>query len=201
MRSSGLSPYLRLAYTRDLHRQAYSVGLVGLSSELTQDGTSAQDRYRDLGIDGSYQLLGTRHDIFTVNALAVREHQDLAATYAGGGADGKSQNLSSYNLNLSYYRKQTYGATLGYFAVDGSHDATLYGDSLSGRPNTRGEIVQLDYTPFGKEDSWLAPNVNLRLGLQYTLYNRYDDAGSHYDAAGHNASDNNTLVAFLWLAL
>lgn len=200
VRTAGLTPYLRLAYTRDLHRQNYSVGLVGMSSDISQPGTSAHDRYDDIGIDGSYQFLGTRRDIFTVNGLAVREKQTLSASLDTGDAGKKSQNLTSYSLNASYYRDQTYGATLGYFATDGSRDTTLYGDSAAGRPNTRGEIVQLDYTPLGKENSWLAPNLNLRLGLQYTLYNRYDGKSSNYDGAGRSAADNNTLMAFLWMS-
>ena len=43
---------------------------------------------------------------------------------------------------------------------------------------------------------WLA----VKLGLQYTAYMRFDGASSDYDGAGRNASDNNLLYAYLWLA-
>lgn len=199
--SSGLSPYARLTYSRDLHSQAYSVGLVALHSNIRPEPGAQQDSYTDVGIDGSYQFLGNRRNIFTVNGLALAEKQNLGGTFGLEGASHKDQTLHSYNVNVSYYRDQTYGATVGFFDVDGSHDTLLYGDNLAGRPNTRGEVFQLDYTPFGKENSWLAPNVNLRLGLQYTLYNRYAGRVNNYDGTDRSASDNNTLMVFLWLSM
>ena len=40
----------------------------------------------------------------------------------------------------------------------------------------------------------------MRVGLQYTAYSRVDGASHNYDGAGANASDNNTLRIFTWLA-
>lgn len=199
--TAGLSPYARLTYSRDLHRQAYSVGLVAMHSNIRPEAGAPQDSYTDFGIDGSYQFLGNRRNIFTVNGLALVEKQNRGGTFALEGASNNDQTLHSYNVNFSYYRDQTYGASVGLFDVDGSHDTLLYGDSLAGRPNTRGEVFQIDYTPFGKDDSWLSPNANLRVGLQYTLYNRYAGRASNYDGSGRSASDNNTLMVFLWLAM
>lgn len=199
--TSGLSPYARLTYSRDLHQQAYSVGLVALHSSLTPDVGVPHDNYTDFGIDGSYQFLGNRRNIFSVNGLILSEKQNLDGTFTLGDAGDKDQTLHSYNLNFSYYRDQTYGATVGFFDIRGSQDALLYPDSLAGRPNTRGEVFQIDYTPFGKDDSWLAPNANLRLGLQYTAYERYAGRANNSEGSGLSASDNNTLAVFLWLAL
>jgi hypothetical protein len=42
--------------------------------------------------------------------------------------------------------------------------------------------------------------VNLRVGLQYVAYTKFNGASSNFDGAGHNASDNNTLRIFLWTA-
>lgn len=43
---------------------------------------------------------------------------------------------------------------------------------------------------------------NARVGLQYTAYSKYNGASSAYDVVGgRNASANNTLYLFLWLAL
>jgi len=64
-----------------------------------------------------------------------------------------------------------------------------------------GTVFQADYTPFGKEDSWPRPFANLRVGLQYTVYTRYDGATTNYDGTGRNASDNNTLYLFVWMAI
>jgi len=43
--------------------------------------------------------------------------------------------------------------------------------------------------------------ANARVGLQYTVYTKYDGATTNYDGTGRNASDNNTLYLFLWLAI
>jgi hypothetical protein len=156
-------------------------------------GSGSNDKYTDIGIDGSWQFLGARRDVFTVNAALMHEKQTLSGTFDAGDADGKGQTLNSFNVNASYYRNQTWGGSLGFFTTTGSRDATLHGDSATGKPNTTGEILQVDYTPFGKEGSWMAPNANLRVGLQYTLYSRYD-------GSSHGASGNNTLMGLVWLA-
>lgn len=200
VQAASLSPYARVAYTVDARKTAYSVGLVAMQSRMKADGTSDRDRYTDYGIDATYQFLGNRHNIVTFNGLLLREDQNLAASAAAGDADRASQSLNSYNFNVSYYRNQTYGASFGLFGVSTGRDATLYADSTRARASTRGEIVQLDYTPWGKEGSWLAPNLNLRLGLQYTHYDRYDGGSSNYDGSGRSASDNDTLLAFAWFA-
>lgn len=59
--------------------------------------------------------------------------------------------------------------------------------------------AEVDYTPFGKEDSPFGDHVNLRLGLQYTDYLKFNGARSNYDGGGRNASDNNTVAVFAWL--
>jgi hypothetical protein len=50
-------------------------------------------------------------------------------------------------------------------------------------------------------DSWGRPFANVRVGLQYTVYTKYDGASTNYDGTGRNASDNNTLYLFAWLAI
>ena len=57
-----------------------------------------------------------------------------------------------------------------------------------------------DGTPFGAGGSPLGPRFNMRVGVQYTLYNRFDGAGPNFDGTNRNASDNHTLREFLWLA-
>ena len=46
----------------------------------------------------------------------------------------------------------------------------------------------------------LGPRFNLRVGVQYTAYAKFDGARRNYDGAGANASDNDTLRIFTWLA-
>jgi hypothetical protein len=42
--------------------------------------------------------------------------------------------------------------------------------------------------------------LNLRLGIQYTGYTRFDGGSSNYDGTSRSAHDNNTLFLFYWLA-
>lgn len=62
-------------------------------------------------------------------------------------------------------------------------------------------LLQIDGTPFGNEPSSLGPRFNLRVGVQYRIYAKFDGGTTNYDGLGHNASDNNTLRIFAWLAL
>jgi hypothetical protein len=52
---------------------------------------------------------------------------------------------------------------------------------------------QLDYTLWPDSSSPLGPRFNARVGVQYTAYGRFD--GRH-----SNASDNNALRLFTWIA-
>ncbi len=201
------APYLRVAYFKNNNTSAYSIGVVGLDAALKLDRQSGPtDKYRDIGIDGSYQYLGNREHIVALNGSYIHEHRDLNASFANGDAADNSGNVNSLNLSASYYYQQSYGLTLAYFATNGSRDSGLYafGDadtgSNNGKPDTAGTMIQADWTPFGKEDSWQAPNVNLRVGVQYVAYSKFNGAVHNYDGYGRAASDNNTLYFFTWLA-
>jgi hypothetical protein len=107
---------------------------------------------------------------------------------------------------VTYAYQQTWVASAGLFDTSGSTDMGLYAPapvsgSLNGSPDSRGYIVQLEYVPFGKLDSFAAPWLNLRMGLQYTAYQRFNGAGTNYDGFERSASDNNTLFGFFWFAL
>lgn len=202
----GVGTYGRLAWFKDRKRDNFSVGLLGFSADIQPDRTDlgVADKYRDLGVDAQYQYLGNRQHIFTVNASYVREWQHLDYTHGVLGAANNARNtLDQLRIAGSYHYDQTWGATLGLFDTRGKADAGLYGDSLSGRPNTSGYILQADWTPWGKETSWGSPWANVRLGIQYTGYNRYMGGSSYTDADGNNrrASDNNTTMLFLWTSI
>jgi hypothetical protein len=185
---SGLAPYWRVGYLNDMHKQSYSVGLFGMSADIKPDRTSGgpYDKYRDVGVDASYQFLGTRKNIFTLNGSYT--HETRSTGFSGNG-DG---HLNRLDVNGSYYYDQTYGLTAGLFDTRGNTNAALWG-TANGKPDSNGYILQADWTPFGKESSWMAPWANVRLGLQYTYYNKFD-------GSSQGAHDNNTLSAFLWTA-
>jgi hypothetical protein len=196
---TGLAPYWRLAYTHDERRQAYSFGVVGMTAHLYPDrAPGSTDDYRDLGIDASYQFLGNRSNIFTANAAYIHEHQDLTASWLAGNAARTGHTLNSLQLDGSYFFHESYGLTLGWFDNTGTRDAILYAPgydsgSRTGSPNSSGTTLELDWTPFGRDDSWLAPFANARIGLQYVAYWKFNGSTENYDGFGRNASANNTL--------
>ena len=193
------SAYWRLAYMQDLKSAAWSVGVFGLHAEVQPDRHSGpSNSYNDVGVDAQYQYLGTREHIFTVQSSFIRERQGRDALFANGEASNSVGYLNEFKLNTSYNFRQTWGATVGYFSTIGSSDELVYADNIRQRPNTQGETVQLDWTPFGKEDSWGAPWANVRLGAQYTHFSKYNGASNNYDGTGRNASNNDTLFLFAW---
>jgi hypothetical protein len=203
----GGAPYWRAAWqtTRDDHY--FSLGTFGLDVTLQPDpAVPATDRYTDTALDATYQWTPKGPGAVVVNASLIHERQQLAASFASGGADDPSNHLEALEIDSSFIWRQTFSAGLGVFAVSGGRDATLYAPaplsgSLSGSPDTRGATVQLEYVPFGKIDSWLRPWVNVRIGLQYTAYARFNGGTANYDGFGRSASANNSLFLFAWLAL
>jgi hypothetical protein len=191
--------YWRLDYIKDMNTQAFSAGLVGLdvSNQPERLAGGPVNRYRDVGLDASYEYLGSGLHNFAAYTSFIREDQTRGDLLA----DNLSGRLSEFRLNASYYYDQTYGVTVGRFATRGTPDATLYSFSATGSPDTSGTVLQVDWTPWGKEKSWGRPFANARVGLQYTMYDEFDGASNNYDGSGRNASDNNTLFLFLWMAM
>jgi hypothetical protein len=90
------------------------------------------------------------------------------------------------------------GVTVSPFGIWGSRDDILYADNRTATPNSTGALFQLDYTPWGTDISPLGPRFNVRIGMQYTVYTRFDGAGRNYDGLGHDASDNDSFRLFTW---
>ena len=73
--------------------------------------------------------------------------------------------------------------------------------SRSTKFNSNAFTIEADWIPFGKEDSWLRPFANLKIGVQYTIYTQFNGGNKNYDGSGRNASGNNTLFLYAWMAL
>jgi len=202
---TGVAPYWRLAYQVDKDPRYFSLGLFGMSARFQPDPTVGdRDRYTDLGVDGVYQYTNQDQSSLTVQATYIREDQHLTATFNAGGSDRPSERLNTFRMNATFVYLQTWGLSGGIFDINGSSDATLYspGDvsgSANGSPDSRGYIAQLEYVPFGKMMSWGSPWVNVRLGLQYTGYLRFNGGAANYDGSGRSASQNNSLFLFYWM--
>jgi hypothetical protein len=203
----GVSPYWRAAWQMDLGQNYFSAGLFGLNTKLHPDPTAAAtDRFDDVGFDLTYQYVGSSGHALSADFTVIHEKQSLDASFAGGAAANATNHLNTVGFDVTYAYQQTWVASAGLFSTTGSTDMGLYtpdpGDgSNNGSPETRGYILQFEYVPFGKIDSLARPWLNLRVGLQYTGYQRFNGAGSNYDGFGRSASDNNTLFAFYWFAL
>ncbi len=182
------APYVRVAYQTNLSAQSnLEIGGLYFAPNLQPMRMGAgTDNYRDYGIDASYEWFGNNYKhSFTMQGLYVHEKQTLNNSYAAGNASNLDNTLNALNVNATYWYENTYGATLAAFNNTGSSDVLLYG----GSPNTEGGMVELNWVPFGKNTSWKQPYMNLRVGLQYTFYNKFSGFTS-------NASDNNTTFLY-----
>lgn len=211
----GLGTYWRVAYMKDMKRDNFSLGLIGFNANVQPDRSAlgAADKFTDLGLDASYQFLGNRQHIFALNTSYVKEWQKLNYTFGSlAETDHLKSSINQFRLSASYHYNQTWGATAGVFDTRGSSDNTLYGSasgtktagySLNDRPNTSGYLLQADWTPWGKENSWGAPFANVRVGAQYTGYTRFMGGASYIDSDGNErrAKDNNTMMLFLWTSI
>ena len=94
--------------------------------------------------------------------------------------------------------------SLALFNTTGSTDTTLYAPnpldgSNNGSPDSSGYTLQLEWVPFGKQGSVGRPWLNVRLGLEYIGYSKFNGGTTNYDGFGRSAQDNNTLFAYFWV--
>ena len=214
--SQGVMPYLRAAYEWDWNNQAAHVGAIYMQSNVNPgsgfdtDGSMGRDHYRDYAVDGSYQFLGDGTHIVTVQGIYTHEDQNLRGTAAAfnsanGTSFGATSSLNQVRMNASYWYQNTYGLTLGWQKTWGPANPVLFqpgelAGSANSKPNSNAFIVEADWVPFGKPDSVWSPWANLKLGVQYVAYTQFNGGTSNYDGSGRNASANNTLFVFAWMA-
>jgi len=198
----GLAPYWRVALDKTWGSHALELGTYGLYARTFpgRDQSVGYDRLTDVGVDLQYQWLSTQHDV-TLLANWLHEHQVLDASRPLGLAQNGSNELWTASITGSYLFDKTYGIDTQYFYMAGDMDALLYG-SRTGRPDSNGWIFQLNYLPFNKHGGpqfW--PFSNLKLSLQYILYNKFNGSQRNFDGMGRDASDNDTLYLEAWIAL
>jgi hypothetical protein len=202
---NGGSPYWRAAYQFTQGSSYFSVGTFGINVKTQPDPTVPDtNRYTDVGVDATWQYTPDGPGALLANFSLVHENQDLTATFNGGGSDNASNHLTALRMDVSYAYRQTC-AGVGLFDTTGGTDFTFYGSnpltgSNNGSPDTRGYTLQFECVPLGKMESWGRPWVNLRLGVQYTGYVKFNGGTSNYDGFGRSASQNNSLFIFSWMA-
>jgi hypothetical protein len=199
---TGLAPYWRVALEKPIGAGSWEIGTFGMAASTYpgRDPSAGEDRIVDFGIDSQYQVSLKHHDV-TALVSWIHERQSWNASQALGSAGNLTDTLWNFKATINYLYDKTFGATVQYFSIDGNSDPLLYSGSLTGSPRSDGVVLQANYLPFNKlggPSFW--PRSNVKLSLQYTIYNRFDGARTNYDGSGRNARDNNTLYAEAWIA-
>jgi hypothetical protein len=204
----GIAPYGRIAFQHELVGGTFEAGAFALKAAIYpgRDQTSGYtDHYSDVGVDASWLKQLGSSDTIAVNARYIHESSNLQASCALALiGDGSDINCARTHLNeirgdVTYNWRNKVGLTLGGFSTTGSSNANLY-EGPNASPNSDGVMAQLDYTPWGAGNSPLGKRANMRVGVQYTAYGKFDGARHNYDGAGANAADNNVLRVFTWVA-
>jgi hypothetical protein len=193
-----VSPYWRLALQHEFESDYLMVGTFGLYSQLFPTGvTGATNQYTDIGVDAQLEHKVSK-GMLIARASYIHESQNLAASFAASPATSQnlSNTLNSYKLNVSYLPNPVHSFTAGVFGSSGTSDNVLYAaspvnGSSTSSPTSMGERIEYSVNP------WL----NVRLGAQYVLYQKFNGASQNYDVAlnGRSAKDNNTLYVYLWI--
>ena len=201
----GYNPYWRIAYNRELGTGNFAAGISGMVVDIFPDPdnpTGPTDRYRDISLDAQYQYVGDPH-IFSAAANLIREKRDWNASFPLAATSNPSDTLSTVKLDLHYWYQRKIGGGLGYFSTWGDADMLAYGGmgaaesamaNATGSPDTRGWIAEIDWLP-------LKDMQNLKLGLRYTAYTKFNGASTDYNGFGRDASDNNKTFVYVWWLL
>ena len=191
---SGTAPYWRAAWQQTFGANYLEVGTYGIYLNSFPDAISGpEDRYVDPSFDFQYERpFGA--NLLDAHGTYIYESSSLGATYSAGGATTKSNHLNILKLDSTYHWRNKYTATGALFSTTGNSDPLLYASaavtgSNNGRPITSGYTAQFGYWPV----------QNIDISVAYTGYLKFNGAGTNYDGANRNASDNNTVYTALWL--
>lgn len=179
-RLKGTAPYWRLAWNKQWDAYSLMLGAAGMHSKVYDDPLNTTDastthRFRDLNLDLQLQYLLDPH-AFTAQLVVGKERDDYPA-------DLTKTDTSLVRGKLSYVYEARYGTSLSVFNFKGTTNPI----DLS-NPGQTGQTLEV----------FMMPIQNIRIGAQYTNYNRYNGESHNYDGFGRNASDNNSLFVYLW---
>jgi len=185
----GLAPYWRVAYQQLTGKTQYEVGAYGIHMRSSPGAiTGLEDDFTDWAVDTQIDRTLFRTDVLSFRGTYIRENSNLAATAALQAASPGSHHLNTVKANAEYHIGNKYSGTFGWFNTSGTTDPLLYPQggvtgSANGDPKGSGYIANFGYWPW----------QNLQLSAQYTGYTRFNGGKTNYDAAGRNASGNNTV--------
>ena len=198
------APYWRAAFEPHWGPHWLEVGTFGMAANVhpfVNPGTpdtstfSQTDKFTDIGVDAQYQYQGSNFWL-TLRGSLIHEYQKLDASFANMLAANSKLELNEARAyaSLAYGNNNRIILTGQYFTSWGSPDAFLFSGSPNLSPDTNGWIAEIAYIPFISSFSPGWPWFNTRIGLQYTWYDRFNGTSV-------GASSNNTLFAYVWLAM
>lgn len=211
----GVNPYWRLAFNHEWGPHNLMIGTSGMAAVVYENPLDTSDpgstyRHRDLAIDAQYQYLLDPHAV-TAQLVYASNHVRYPTDQANQSVtDAAGNALANTNLSdtthllrakLGYVYQAKYGGSLGFFNLTGGRNTALLSNNpgpsagqpdgnVTGSPATRGFTLEAFWTPI----------QYLRIGAQYTAYGTFNGASHNYDGFGRNASDNNSLFLYTWLA-
>ena len=222
------NPYWRLAATHEWGAHNIMVGATGMIAHVYDSGSDTTDpnnlgRFENAGVDAQYQYILDPHTV-TVQAAYMRQKTNYSANTIAGAtpfflADGvtsvaparPSDTTDTFRAKLTYVYRAKYGGSLSYFDLSGSTNTlnqtsgfddagVITTDSASSNPSTRvtGNLTGNPATRGFTYEAFWTPVQYVRIGAQYTAYNKFNGATTNYDGFGRNARDNNTLFFYVW---
>lgn len=226
----GSNPYVRVALSQNWGANSLMLGATRMTARIYDNPLDTSDpstvhRFSDRIVDAQYQYLLDPHTLTAQFVVTHSQHvypagqanQPVAFVDSQGSALPLTSSADKTNLvraKFSYVYQARYGGSFSLFDLTGSTNSvnqtsgydpttlkitssqganapsTRVSGNLTGNPATRG----MTYETF-----WM-PLQNLRAGLQYTVYEKFNGARENYDGFGRNASDNNSLFLYVWAA-
>lgn len=184
-------------------------------------------RYRDLSVDAQYQYLLDPHSVTAQFVYTSNRHsyppsqagQPVAFVDVAGNALPNTNASDTNHLlrtKLTYVYQARYGGSFGVFNLTGSTNTAnltagldpglpraITTDPAAAAPSTRAVDGNRTGSPATRGmtlEAFWTPLQYLRVGAQYTAYNRVAGVSKNYNGFGRNASDNNSLFIYTWLA-
>jgi hypothetical protein len=195
MRISGTAPYWRVAWEEAWGYHSLSVGTYGIVAPTHPTGVGNSgplNTFTDIAGDAQYQYVSDDH-LVSVYGTWINEHRHFNNRNL---VDHEDNWLNSGSLTASYFFRRKYGGYVEAFSQTGTTDHTLYASgtqvlgSANGKPNVQGYRFELNFLP------WL----NTKLGVQYTVYTRFNGRANNYDGFSRDAHNNNIVFLYVWTA-
>ncbi|MGH8158802.1 MAG: cytochrome C [Rhodanobacter sp.] len=169
--------YFRFAYMKDLKRQFFSAGVVGLTTDRQLPRAGPAEAITDLGYDLTYQFLGNRDNIVRLSYVDIFERRHYGSTPPSPIVPGlfalQRGDAHDKTLSATYTFKQSYGVTLAHLVSTGSHDPARY--IPYGSPDSTANLISVFWSPFGKDDSFTSLG-NLEISATWFRFTKFNGA-------------------------